>query len=33
VPTEDGLHLSIDCMYSIKEFENLYLGKIGRTAS
>jgi hypothetical protein len=33
VPTEDGLHLFIDCMYPIKEFYNLYLGKMGRAVS
>jgi hypothetical protein len=33
VPTEDGLHLFIDCMYPIKEFYNLYIGKTGRTTS
>jgi hypothetical protein len=33
VPTEDGLHLFIDCMYRLKEFYNLYLGKMGRAAS
>jgi hypothetical protein len=33
VPTEDELHFFIDCMYRIKEFDNLYLGKMGRAAS
>jgi hypothetical protein len=33
VPTEDGLHLSINCMYLVKEFDNLYLGKMGHAAS
>jgi hypothetical protein len=33
MPTEDGLYLFIDCMYPVKEFDNLYLGKMGRTAS
>jgi hypothetical protein len=33
VPTEDGLHLSIDCMYLVKEFDNLYIGKMGCAAS
>jgi hypothetical protein len=31
--TEDELHLFIDCMYHVKEFYNLYLGKIGRATS
>jgi hypothetical protein len=33
VPTEDGLHLFIDCMYPVKGFYNLYLGKMGSAAS
>jgi hypothetical protein len=33
MPTEDGLHLSIDCIYPVKEFDNLYLGMMGRAAS
>jgi hypothetical protein len=33
VPTKDGLCYSIDCMKLIKELNNLYLGKMGRTAS
>jgi hypothetical protein len=33
MPTEDGLHLFIDCMYLVKEFYNLCLGKTGRAAS
>ena len=33
MPTEDGLHLFIECMYPVKEFYNLYLGKTGRAAS
>ena len=33
MPTEDGLNLSINCMYPVKEFDNLYLGKMGRAAS
>jgi hypothetical protein len=30
VPTEDELYYSIDCMYSIKDVANPYLGKTGR---
>ena len=33
VSTEDGLHLSIDYMYPVKEFDNLYIGKTGRATS
>ena len=33
MPIKDGLLLSIDCMYPVKEFDNLYLGKTGRVAS
>jgi hypothetical protein len=33
VPTEDGLHLSIDCIYPVKEFDNLYLRKMGHADS
>jgi hypothetical protein len=33
VPTEDGLHLSINYMYPIKEVDTLYLGKTGRATS
>jgi hypothetical protein len=33
MPTEDGLHLFIDCMYPIKKIDNLYPGKTGCAAS
>ena len=33
MPTEDGLHLFIDCTYLVKEFYNLHLGKTGRATS
>jgi hypothetical protein len=33
VPIEDGLHLSINRKYPVKEFDNLYLKKVGRAAS
>jgi hypothetical protein len=33
VPTKGGLYYSIDYMYPIKELDNPYLGKTGRTSS
>jgi hypothetical protein len=33
VPTEDGLHLFINCMYPVIEFYNLCLGKTSRAVS
>jgi hypothetical protein len=33
VLAEVGLHLFTDCMYPLKEFHNLYLGKMGRATS
>jgi hypothetical protein len=31
--TEDRLCLFIDCMYPIKKFDNLYIGKMGHTTA